>query len=409
MNVVQIGATFVQAQKQIESSIHHRLTADGQKSYILYAIGEETDPHIIKYETRAEEFLRKTLNKLLPRRPIYAVLQTKRLVKILKGLKPDLVHLHIIHHGTIDYPFLFEYLSQQKIPVVFTMHDMWAFTGGCYYFTSNGCKKYLDGCNLCTSTERNFDNPKKDSSYFYSLKKCLYEKLSYFCTVSVSKWTNDQVKSSFLNKYDNYTIYNAVRYIDVDRFVDSTVEGIQKMINHKIPIICVAGYWTKRKGLDVIIELANILGDRFVVIVVGKLPSEYYGDYNRIIQAGFLSLEQLAYLYRIAALHVSASLEETFGMTFIEAAMQGTRSVGFNSSAVGEILDLVQGRKVDDYSAEGLAKEINSLVDDGNFKLSDSETAMIRRMFSEEIMANSYIQLYKEILQKGIIKNNSVT
>ena len=98
-------------------------------------------------------------------------------------------------------------------------------------------------------------------------------------------------------------------------------------------------------------------------------------------------------------MHVSASLEETFGMTFIEAAMQGTRSVGFNSSAVGEILDFVQGRKVNDFSAVGLANEIISLVDEGNYKLSDFETDEIRELFSEKTMADSYIQLYKRILQ----------
>ena len=146
--------------------------------------------------------------------------------------------------------------------------------------------------------------------------------------------------------------------------------------------------------------MATLLDDRFVILVVGKIPTEYSINHPKIIQTGFLRPKQLAYLYKISALHISASLEETFGMTFIEAAMQGTRSIGFDSTAIGEILSLAKGRKVNDYSAMSLAEMINKLIADGNYKLSDSEMIEIRNEFSVETMARKYIELYEEILRK---------
>ena len=110
--------------------------------------------------------------------------------------------------------------------------------------------------------------------------------------------------------------------------------------------------------------------------------------------------EDLAQLYTNADLHLSASLEETFGMTFVEAAFVGTRSIGYASTAVTTTLEGVRGIVVSELTADAMAKEIQRLVTQGDMKLSISEMEEIVNQYSCDEMAKKYCDVYQTLLKR---------
>ena len=79
----------------------------------------------------------------------YSYYATKKLIKKIKDYKPDIIHMHNLHGWFLNIPIFFDFLSKYKIPVVWTLHDCWAFTGHCTYYTKDNCYKWKVGCSNC--------------------------------------------------------------------------------------------------------------------------------------------------------------------------------------------------------------------------------------------------------------------
>lgn len=77
--------------------------------------------------------------------------ETKRLLKWIDEVKPDIIHMHNIHNHYLNIRILLEYIAEKHIPCVLTMHDCWTFTGHCAYFDYSGCNKWKTGCEHCPS------------------------------------------------------------------------------------------------------------------------------------------------------------------------------------------------------------------------------------------------------------------
>ena len=105
---------------------------------------------------------------------------TEKFVKEISCINPDIVHLHNIHGYYMNYPVLFNCLEQLDIPVVWTFHDCWPFTGHCSYFDSVGCEKWKIECHSCPKTkaypkslflDNSRDNFISKKKFFTSLEK----------------------------------------------------------------------------------------------------------------------------------------------------------------------------------------------------------------------------------------------
>ncbi len=395
MKVLQIGGTFVGAQEKIEFAIHKNLLESGNDSYILYVEGNSDDPKIIRYENKADNFFRRLLRKLLGKNPSFSRLSTYKLVRHIKRINPDLVNLHIIHHGYLDYIYLLEFLAESKIPVVFTMHDMWAFTGGCYYYTAENCNKFLSSCENCPASVERLDNPPAKCEYYRNIKKELFGKIDDVVFVAVSDWVASEAKKSFLSEYDVRVIENGLDVSEI-RSIESSPsdDGV-------VRIVSVATWWDERKGIHRIFETARLLGDGYRFELVGSASDDVISNApDNVSFLGYIKEKNdLLRLYSESELHVSASMEETFGMTFIEAAFAGTRSIGYASTAVTETLSGVRGIAVSEYTPEALANAVKECAESGKCKLSDDEIKDIVNRYSSETMAGKYLELYKEILQ----------
>lgn len=78
-----------------------------------------------------------------------STLATYRLIQWIKRIRPDVIHLHNLHGYYLNIAVLFKYLAKANIPIVWTLHDCWSFTGHCTHFESNGCYKWKTECGDC--------------------------------------------------------------------------------------------------------------------------------------------------------------------------------------------------------------------------------------------------------------------
>ena len=396
MKVLQIGATFVGAQKKIEYAIHEHLLAKGHDSKILYAIGESDDPNVIRYENRAAELLRRALRKVLGRHHRFAFLSTRGLIRRIKEMRPDLIHIHVIHHGYLDFERLLKYIGKQGIPVVFTAHDMWFFTGGCYYYSTARCEGFRAGCVGCAKEGADLDCPRRATARNLQRKLYLYEGLKRAAFVSVSPWVREEMEKSALARYPLYTVMNAV-----DGAREATPVGKKR---ERFTIIGVAASWDERKGIHRFFELGRALEDTCDIILVGSaMPSLKREAPENVTFYGYTkSAEELYALYATADLHVSMSLEETFGLTFVEAALCGVRSLGFDSTAIPAVLQRTNGYVISSLSVADAAKRIRELARDREAcAIAQKERAEIRRYFSTERMALEYQRVYEEVVSSS--------
>ena len=125
---------------------------------------------------------------LLDKQGLYSARATKRLIKKIDEYQPDVIHLHNVHGYYINYVVLFKYLIKQEIPVVWTMHDCWSFTGHCTYFDMVNCEKWKTQCEQCPNLA-GYPKAIKDRSHKnYQKKKELFTSLKNLTMVPVSEW-----------------------------------------------------------------------------------------------------------------------------------------------------------------------------------------------------------------------------
>lgn len=176
---------------------------------------------------------------------------TARLIAFINNYRPSLIHLHNIHGYYLHYPMLFEYLSQAGIPVVWTLHDCWPFTGHCANYIYADCEKWQTHCHHCPQIGT---YPK---SYFmdrsarnYDLKRTAFTSVPRLTIVPVCQWLKNEVARSFLKDLSVHRIYNG---IDLDVFRPSadkeTVKKKYGISADKHLILGVASNWY-RKGLE---------------------------------------------------------------------------------------------------------------------------------------------------------------
>ena len=106
--------------------------------YDTYRIGSDTDV-----------YMHGAVSRITDKHGLYSTSATKRLIKKIDEYEPDLIHLHNLHGYYLNYRVLAEYLKGLKCPIIWTLHDCWAFTGHCTHFEYVKCDRWKEGCHDC--------------------------------------------------------------------------------------------------------------------------------------------------------------------------------------------------------------------------------------------------------------------
>lgn len=316
----------------------------------------------------------------------------------------DIIHLHSLTDNYISLHELDNIFEIGK-PIVWTMHDMWSFTGGCHY--SGTCDRFKEYCSYCPFLR---SPSKTDLSYrLFSKKKKLYNNKDV-TIVTCSNWLKTQVEESVLLA-DKKVVHipnpiNTEKYRPVDRkdarnrlflpqekylvlFGAANIEDNRKGLKHLID------------GLKYLYENKPITANNMELVVFGKcrhdlkrlLPYDitifnYISDQNTLIE-----------LYNAVDVFVLPSLEDNLPNTIMEAMACGIPVVGYNTGGIPEMIDhQVNGYLAEYKSSVDLADGIYWTLYQADYdQLSANARKKVIENYQEAEIASKYIELYKSL------------
>lgn len=378
--------------------------AEGWESYIAWGRSDgKSESKKIHIGSKTSVFIHGLLTRLFDLHGYGSYFATKRFVNQLQKIKPDIIHLHDIHGYYINIKVLFKYLKKSKIPVVWSHHDCWAFTGHCGFYSSVNCDKWKTECHHCPLykdyPESFFvDNSRKN----YRLKKNLFTSLDRLYNVGVSEWISKELKESFFNKYPIITICNG---IDTDVFIprqDCSTEIREKYgLGNGNILLGVATAWSERKGLSDYYRLRKQLSNDYSIVLVGVPQSlqETLPDGIIGIQRTD-SIEELCKLYSAASIVLNLASAESFGKTTPEGLSCGVPSIVYNCTASPDLVDEKTGIVVEKGDIEGIIKAINTIMTWDKEITIQKCRERASELYSIKNNWPKYIDLYKQILDK---------
>ena len=308
----------------------------------------------------------------------------------LERISPDVVHLHNLHGHDCHLEELFQYLRKRGMKLYWTFHDCWAFTAYCPYYDMANCSQWKNGCSNCPQRAR-FSWFIDRSRELFRRKKELLSGLD-LTIVAPSHWMADQIRQSFLQEYEVKVIHNG---IDLTTFRPQKSGFRTKYgLEEKFVLLGVAYDWGARKGLDVFIELAKRLDDRFRVVMVGTnrqidkyLPGKIISIHTTQDQA------ELAQIYSAADVFVNPTREDNYPTVNLEALACGTPVVTFRTGGSPEMLSDQTGGVVERDDIDALEKEIIRICVNRPFLREQCVEKAAE--FDEAKYFESYLALYK--------------
>ncbi|MBE5779590.1 MAG: glycosyltransferase [Clostridiales bacterium] len=334
------------------------------------------------------EFFRSNINtythgvraRLTDRQGFFSKQATRRLVEQLRSFQPDVIHLNNLHGYYLHMPTLFLYLREEQIPVVWTLHDLWAVTGHCAFPSTavepfltdaqeqmylscagdaareaevdkqicrEGCLRWQTGCGHCVMKGEYPRSWFRDqSARNWREKRALFSGHPYMVLTVPSRWMEQQVRKSFLS---GYPLHYMPHGLDMNAYrpcvnVDERIALLKRLklweMRSKYLLVSVASLWESRKGLEDLMDLKELLGEDYCVVAVGLDEDQRAA----IPDGSVIALEEmgnradLCALYTAADLFVSLSRAESMGMRPLQAMACGTQVLCWDATAMPELI-----------------------------------------------------------------------
>jgi len=328
----------------------------------------------------------------------------------LKATKADVFHIHNIHGGWFPLDIL-DRLSKVA-PVVWTLHDEWAYTGHCV--ATLGCERFLQGCGECPHLNVMVPLLRDTSRENWLARSEIYGKLSKdSCLVAVSNWVADRVRKSGVWPAHLHVVHNGVNTDIFNRL--SRKKARQRLgmnTSSKILLLSAAGGVNNPfKNIPLALAALEIVKSRIdlEIIILGGKKSEkipLLSDSN-VTSIGHVGDRSLLCDYYVASdLLVYPTSADTFGLVVAEAMSCGTPVLATAVGGVQELIeDGVSGFLVPDkISSSDLAERIITVLGDPVSCARVGRNAMhrIRESFNTNKMSQGYFQLYQKIVRRTL-------
>ena len=317
----------------------------------------------------------------------------------------DVIHLHWVNGGFLSLQSLKQLFKLNK-PIVWTFHDMWAFTGGCHY--AGDCTNFRTECKNCPFLK--FPHKSDLSNRTWKRKKKLYSdnKLNI---VTCSNWLKNVTKKSSL--LGNHNIVSIQNPINLNFFKPTNKNDSRKKlgINTSKKLILFGAMNTndKRKGSEYLIEALDYISkenpktkDQIALVIFGKNKTPFLTEFETI-NLSFINNEQdIVNVYNACDIFVTPSIEDNLPNTIVEAHACGLPVVAFNATGMSEMIKHKENGYLATYkSLEDLANGIIWTLFESDYnKLSVSARNKALNTYSQDISASKYIDLYKSVINQ---------
>lgn len=389
--------------------LHEGLMKIGIDSEMLVQNKVSTDNHVFapsgsinKIKKRLKSSLEKALiTKHTNKTEIVfstALIPSAEITKMINDSDADIVHLHWIHEGMISI----KDLGKINKPIVWSLHDNWAFTGGCHIMM--GCEKYKQACGNCPILESNTENDL--SRKVWNRKYKTFSKISDITVVGLSQWiTRCAQASSLLHRY---RIINLPNPIDINRYQPFDKKTSKKFLNlsSETKVILFGAMNSTsdiNKGFSELSDtIEKLQYDDVELIIFGskkpnnppkfKYKTHYFGVLHDDIS--------LRILYSAADVMVVPSLQENLSNTIMESLACSTPVVAFNVGGNSDMIDHQKnGYLAKGYDTDDLASGIQWVIENESYEeLCVNARKKVLHNFDSEIVAVKYEKLYREVI-----------
>lgn len=397
MKVLQINSVCGYGSTgRIVADLSRALMQNGDDCLIAYGRGQAPeDIKSIRIGDDFDVYLHGICSRITDRHGFYSKRATQRFIRSAREYDPDIIHLHNLHGYYLHLPTLFEWLRESGKPVVWTLHDCWAFTGHCSHFDYIGCDRWKTGCHDC---QQKREYPKSlvfdRSGWNYQQKKQMFTSLPQLTIISPSEWLAGLISESFLGVYPVKVIRNGIN-LDLFQPVESNDFREQYGLQNKKVILAVANIWTTRKGFDTLMKVGDYLDENYKLVIVGVTPKQ-----KAHFPKGILGIErtdnldQLIKIYSAADVFVNPTLEDNFPTTNLEAIACGTPVITFDSGGCRETVSDGFGYVVPKGDLKELASQIERLRIN-QFQMDEYQWTQYRKLLDQRLQYQRMLEIYQ--------------
>ena len=414
MNILILSTNDIQGgAARATYRLHQGLHDIGIASQMLVQTKLSDDRTVISPQTKLEKGwakIRPTLDAIplqfyqqRDRTPYSVQWLPDRIPSKIAEIDPDIIHLHWINAGYLNI----ETIAKFNKPIVWTLHDMWAFTGGCHY--SGECDRYNQSCGSCPQL-----NSKRDwdlSRWVWQRKAKAWQNLN-LTIVTPGNWLAKCAASSSL--FQNFSIKVIPNGIDTNVYKPISQSLARELFNlpkdkQLVLFGAMSATSDPRKGFNLLMPALQKLSysqgqDQIELVVFGSSQPSDPPDFGfKVHYLGRLYDDiSLALLYAAADVFVAPSVQDNLPNTVMEALACGTPSVAFNIGGMPDMIEHQQnGYLAQPFEIEDLAKGITWILEDKQRwqSLSNRAREKVEWEFTLSIQASKYLKLYNQILE----------
>lgn len=402
MKVIQINTTDIGGgAEKVAYQINSGLNKKGIHSDLLVGKKISSNDNIyglnLSFLERANS---KVIRELFSLQGFFSYSTSKRVIDKIKDY--DIVHYHNLHGNYFNIKNV-KKISKIK-PAVWTLHDMWSFTGRCAY--AYDCDGWLHNCGICKDKLSNYPKMNFDNSrHVFEVKRGNFQNQNIYI-VTPSKWLENLVRKSFLKELNIRTIYNGV---DMDIFKHNDKYQLREKYNlnpnKKYILFISADSNDPRKGFKYLLNALRKLKDKkdVVLLVVGKEFNESkLSEEFEIHEFGYIIDEKkLNEVYSLADVFVMPTLSDNFPCTIIECMASGTPVISFDVGGINEQITKDTGWLVEKENELELRNVIEeSIMNISKLReFSKNASNRVQRKFSLESCIQNYISVYDELIK----------
>ena len=308
----------------------------------------------------------------------------------------DVIHLHWINQGMLSLDEIGRIIASGR-KIVWTMHDMWPFTGICHH--AAGCNRYERSCGECPWLR----SPSRNdlSRQLFLAKQAVYAR-GGIRFVACSNWLRElAAKSPLTAGHQVVSIPNPIDtavYTPIDK--REARQRLNLSENKKIVLFAAVKASDPRKGMDYLVEASRILAqqhDDILFLIAGNEGEEPGKRLSLPARSlGYVAPQDMPGVYNAADLFVTPSLQENLPNTIMEAMACGTPCVGFHTGGIPEMISHGKNGYVAAYrDAEDLATGTLRILYGNDAGILSSEARhKVLSEYSQEKIAQRYMQLY---------------